>query len=172
LLFSSRATRKTVTSIQKKRRQKLLTIYEAEEIEEQSNLDSTLSQGIQADAVKPSQDLCLDSASLTQTKTGNYLPFLSVRDEQMLKAVSQKHRKIFQEEFRDQKTVRGTIETHVENRQNAPTHTRSSGGDSEIGPESPHFWAIPISSSENIKGAPHVQTNDDFSAALHALFVM
>ena len=172
MLYSNQVTRKTVSSIHKKRRQKLPIIWEAEETVAPTNLDSTLSQGTQVDAVKPSQDRSLDSASFKQRKAGNYLSFLDIGDEQMLKAVSQKHRMFFQEEFHDQKTSRGTIETHIENRQNTPTHTRSSGGDSEIGPESPHFWAIPTSSSENIKGAPHVQTNDDFSAALHALFVM
>ena len=177
LSVTNQETQTIITKFQKRtnKRQQFPTIWETEETEEteaSTHHDSTLSQGVQADTLKLSHDRDFDPSSFTHGRAGRCLSFLSIDDEGMLIAVSQKHWKLFQNESISQKTSRGAIRTSIDNRQTDSTYTRPSGRDSKIGPENPLFWSNPASSYKNTQVPPHIQTSDDFSAALRALFVV
>jgi hypothetical protein len=150
LLISYQEYKKTVSLIFKSRGRRLPILWEARETAELPHLDSSLSQGAQADIIKLGQNHDVDSASLTLNTAGQCFSFLNVKDEGMLKAASLKHRKLLQEVTSCKQSLLKPAITHT-----------PSCDDSRIGSESPSFWKITARSSED----------DDFSAALHALFV-
>jgi hypothetical protein len=150
LLISHQGYKKTVFPIFKSRGRRLPILWEENETEESPHLDSSLSQCTQADIMEPSQTQGVEPASLALHPAGQSFSFLNFEDERMLKAVSSKHSKLLQKDSSCDQIPSKTATTQT-----------PSCDDSRICSERLFFWKITARSSED----------NDFSAALHALFV-
>jgi len=150
MLTSHQGSFFTVFPIFKKRGRRLPILWEESVTKESPHPDLSLSQCQQADIMEPSQTQGVDTASLALYTAGQSFSFLDFEDKRMLKAVSSKHSKLLQKGSSCNQILSKTATTQT-----------PSCDDSRICSESPSFWKITARSSED----------DDFSAALHALFV-